>query len=88
MKLSQQYRWQLMASASANKLAYDKAYQKRPEQAARNSARKRARRLMIKKHGAAALAGKDIDHKDRNPLNNSTSNLRIQSPTVNRGRNK
>ena len=77
-----------MAKSSATKLAYDKAYQKRPEQAARNAARKRARRLMIKKHGEAALKGKDIDHKDRNPLNNSHSNLRIQSQKVNRGRNK
>ena len=64
------------------------SYHKRPEQRRRNDSRKAARRLMVKKHGKAKLAGKDIDHKDRNPNNNSTSNLRIQSKKENRGRNK
>jgi hypothetical protein len=63
-------------------------YHKKPEQRRRNDARKAARRLMVKKHGKAKLAGKDIDHKDRNPRNNATSNLRIQSKKENRGRNK
>ena len=63
-------------------------YHKRPEQRRRNDSRKAARRLMVKKHGASKLAGKDIDHKDRNPKNNSTSNLRIQSKRTNRGNNK
>ena len=63
-------------------------YHKKPEQRRRNDARKAARRLMVKKHGKAKLAGQDIDHKDRNPRNNATSNLRIQSKKENRGRNK
>ena len=63
-------------------------YHKRPEQRRRNDSRKAARRLMVKKHGASKLAGKDIDHKDRNPKNNSTSNIRIQSKKTNRGNNK
>jgi len=63
-------------------------YHKKPEQRRRNDSRKAARRLMVKKHGASKLAGKDIDHKDRNPKNNSTSNLRIQSKKTNRGNNK
>jgi len=63
-------------------------YHKKPEQRRRNDARKAARRLMVKKHGKAKLAGKDIDHKDRNPKNNSSSNLRIQSKKTNRGNNK
>ena len=63
-------------------------YHKRPEQRRRNDGRKKARRLMVEKHGASKLANKDIDHKDRNPRNNSTSNLRIQSKKENRGRNK
>ena len=63
-------------------------YHKKPEQRRRNDARKKGRRLMIKKHGKAALNGKDVDHKDRNPHNNSSSNLRIQSKSKNRGRNK
>jgi hypothetical protein len=64
------------------------SYHKKPEQRRRNDSRKAARRLMVKKHGASKLAGKDIDHKDRNPKNNSTSNLRIQSKKTNRGNNK
>jgi len=31
--------------------------------------------------------GKDIDHKDRNPRNNSRSNLRVRSKSSNRSRN-
>lgn len=63
-------------------------YHKKPEQRARRSSRNKARRLMIKKHGKAALKGKDVDHKDRSPLNNSPRNLRIQSKAANRSRNK
>lgn len=63
-------------------------YHKKPEQRRRNDSRKAARRLMVKKHGKAKLAGKDIDHRDRNPKNNSSSNLRIQSKKTNRGNNK
>jgi len=62
-------------------------YHKQPEQRRRNDARKAARRLVIKKNGKAAVAGKDVDHKDRNPRNNSLSNLRIQSKSTNRSRN-
>lgn len=63
-------------------------YHSKPEQRRRNDARKKARRLMIKKRGAAALRGKDVDHIDRNPRNNRMSNLRIQSKRKNRSRNK
>ena len=63
-------------------------YHKKPEQRRRNDARKKARRLMIKKKGKAALRGKDVDHRDRNPKNNSLSNLRIQSKKKNRSRNQ
>jgi len=63
-------------------------YQSKPSQRRRNDARKKARRLMIKKKGKAALRGKDIDHKDRNPKNNSMSNLRIQKRSTNRSRNQ
>jgi len=62
-------------------------YHKKPEQRRRNDARKQSRRNMVKTHGAAALAGKDIDHVDRNPLNKSNRNLRIMSVKSNRSRN-
>jgi|TARA_B110000503_G_scaffold16923_2_gene24279 hypothetical protein len=46
--------------------------------------RRIARRLMEKKLGTKAIQGKDIDHKDKNPRNNSRSNLRIRSKSANR----
>lgn len=63
-------------------------YHGKPEQIKRRAGRVKARREMLKIHGKKKLAGKDIDHKDRNPNNNSRSNLRIQTPGKNRGRNK
>ena len=76
-----------MASKRNYRKEYDN-YQSKPEQRRRNDARKKSRRLMIKKKGKKALAGKDIDHKDRNPKNTSFSNLRIQSKKKNRSRNQ
>lgn len=63
-------------------------YHSKPEQVKRRAGRNKARRLMIKAGKARKGDGKDVDHKDRNPRNNSRSNLRIQSKHVNRGRNK
>jgi len=62
-------------------------YHSKPEQKANRAARNRARLKIRKRVGSAAIAGKDVDHKDRNPQNNSTSNLRIQSKRRNRSRN-
>jgi len=75
---------------SKRKRDYKKEYRDyhgKPEQIKRRNARGSARKLLIAKHGKAALKGKDVDHKDRNPRNNSASNLRIQSKKVNRARN-
>lgn len=63
-----------------------KDYHAKPEQVKRRSSRNKARRLMVKTRGAKAVQGKDIDHKDKNPNNNSRSNLRIQSKSQNRSR--
>ena len=41
---------------------------------------------MIKKYGEAAVKGKDIDHKDGDPMNNSPSNLRIMTSKANRSK--
>jgi hypothetical protein len=62
-------------------------YQGKPDQRKRNDARKQSRRNMVKVHGKAKLQGKDIDHKDRNPLNKAKSNLRVSSVKANRKRN-
>lgn len=76
-----------MAAPSGRKYSeYDREYQARPEQVAKRVARNKARRLMIKKHGKGALKGKDVDHRDGNPTNNSRSNLRIMDRSTNRAK--
>ena len=61
-------------------------YHSRPEQRNNRSSRVLARRIMKKKLGVK-IKGKDVDHKDGNPRNNSRSNLRIRSKSSNRSRN-
>jgi|TARA_R100000084_G_scaffold106363_1_gene64585 hypothetical protein len=73
--------------SEAERKRKDKAYQSTPQQKKRRAARNRARRAAIKKFGKQALKGKDIDHKDGNPMNNSTGNLRVMNRKKNRGRN-
>jgi|TARA_B110000285_G_scaffold31446_1_gene32517 hypothetical protein len=63
-------------------------YHSKPEQRKRRSNRNLARRLMKKKLGVKAVAGKDIDHKDKNANNNSRSNLRVRSKSSNRADNR
>ena len=46
-----------------------------PKQMARNAARKRARRAAVKAGMAEDGDGRDIHHKDGNPINNDKSNL-------------
>jgi len=71
-------------------MAYKRDYKKEykasrtPERRKANIMRKRARRLMIKKKGAAAVRGKEVDHKNHNTSDNSSKNLRIISKKANR----
>jgi hypothetical protein len=62
---------------------YHSTTKQKKDRAGRNS----ARRIMKKKFGNSIL-GRDVDHKDRNPRNNSKGNLRLQSKSFNRSRNK
>ena len=64
-----------------------KDYQGKPEQIKKRSERNKARRLMEKKLGKAAIAGKDIDHKVpmRNGGKTAAGNLRVRSVSANRG---
>ena len=55
-----------------------------PEQMERNAARKRARRLAVKTGIAKEGDGRDIHHKDGNPLNNDTKNLSSVTQKYNR----
>ena len=64
-----------------------RSYQGRPDQIKKRSERNKARRLMEKKLGEDAIAGKDIDHKVamRNGGKTTLSNLRVRSVSSNRG---
>jgi len=62
---------------------YHSTTKQKKDRAGRNG----ARRIMKKKYGNSIL-GRDVDHKDRNPTNNSKSNLRLQSKSSNRSRNQ
>lgn len=59
-------------------------YHSRPEQMARNAARKRARRQMEREGKAKPFDGKDVHHKDNNPLNNDKNNLSLVTQHYNR----
>lgn len=67
---------------------YDKAYQKRPDQAEAQAARKRARRLLESEGKVKPFDGKDVDHKNSNPKDNSKNNLRVMAKSANRARTK
>jgi len=66
---------------------HGRTYQASPTQRKNRAKRNSARAAMKKKHGAAAVKGKDVGHKK--PLikggSNKASNLQIQSRKTNRG---
>jgi hypothetical protein len=61
-------------------------YHGKPEQIKRRSARTMARRKAIKEGRVKKGDGKEIDHKDYNPLNSSRKNVRVLSKRANRKR--
>lgn len=65
----------------------DRGYNHRPAIVRNREERNQARSIMRKKLGAAAIAGKDIDHKRMVSKGgtNAPSNLRVRSPHANRG---
>lgn len=64
--------------------SYDKKYESSPEQIKRRAKRNAARRRMMKAHGKGSLRGKDVHHRNGNPLDNRPSNLRAISKKKNR----
>lgn len=61
------------------------SYHGTDEQKKRRAARNKARRRLEAEGRAQKHDGKDVDHKNGNPLDNSPDNLRIRSRSANRG---
>lgn len=59
-------------------------YHSKPEQVKRRAGRNKARRLMIDEGRVKKGDGKDVDHVNKNTLDNRRSNLRIMSKSKNR----
>lgn len=59
-------------------------YHATPEQKKRRAARNKARRFLTKEGRVHKGDGRDVDHKDHNPMNNSSSNIRVRSSSANR----
>lgn len=59
-------------------------YQGKPEQIKRRAKRNAARRKMMKDGKVHKGDGKDVDHMNSNPNDNSKKNLRVQSKRANR----
>lgn len=72
-----------MPKARNYRREYD-AYQSKPEQIKNRAKRNAARREMEKAGKVHKGDGKDVDHKNGNPQNNSRSNLRVTSKRANR----
>ncbi len=62
------------------------SYHAKPTQKKNRAARNKARTLLSAIGRVRKGDGKDVDHKDRNPRNNSRSNLRVMSKSRNRSR--
>ena len=59
-------------------------YHSRPEQIKKRSSRNKARRLAVKEGKAKKGDGKDIPHRDGNPMNNNRGNLKSMTKSKNR----
>ena len=55
-----------------------------PKDKAENASRKRARRVLEKEGVVKKGDGRDVDHKNRNPMSNGRKNLRAQAKGSNR----
>ena len=62
---------------------YDE-YHSQPKQKKRRAGRNAARRKMVSAGKAKKGDGKDVHHKDRNPMNNKSNNLKVTTKAKNR----
>jgi hypothetical protein len=68
---------------------YKKEYQEyhgKPSQIKDRASRNKARAQAVKNGSARKGDGKEVDHKDNNPRNNSSGNTRVVSRETNRAR--
>lgn len=64
--------------------AAQRKYNSKPSSIKARAARNKARAIMEKAGLVRKGDGKDVDHSDGNPHNNSRSNLRVEPKRVNR----
>ena len=62
------------------------SYHAKPEQKKNRASRNKARTLLSSIGRVRKGDGKDVDHKDGNPQNNSRSNLKVLSRSKNRAK--
>ena len=76
-----------MPKSTPHKLAYQKAYDARPEQVKKRMANNAARQQMIREGRARVGDGKDVAHKTAlsNGGTNARGNLTVQDRATNRG---
>lgn len=74
-----------MANDRDYKEEYD-SYHGTTEQKKRRAARNKARRHLERSGRVHKGDGKDVDHKDGNPLNNGSANIRVIDRSTNRGK--
>jgi hypothetical protein len=73
---------------TAGRKAAQKKYNAKPEQKKRRAQRNATRRMMERAGKVKKGDGRDVDHKNYNPSDRRSSNLRVVSASVNRSRNK
>lgn len=76
-----------MPKSSKSRLAYQKAYNARPENVAKRVKNNAARQALIKEGKVKVGDGKDVAHKKslENGGSNARSNLKVQDRADNRG---
>lgn len=63
-------------------------FNSKPEQKKRRAERNASRSEMAKKHGKAAIKGKDVDHRNHKTSDKSAKNLSLMSVSKNRAMNQ
>lgn len=78
---------QMKKNATADSIR-QRAYNSKPSSKKDRASRNAARREAVKQGKASKGDGRDVDHKNMNPRDNSKGNLRVQSKSTNRARNQ